>query len=113
MTDLDKLIAEVEALRGEARESAMQALASMGQAQEAYEAQLKTEAELAAAQQREAQLRGALVNYRSTLCEGFCGEDQWSGEGHHHPDLQRDCGGCLAASVLLKTAALSNSGRGE
>lgn len=54
-------------------------------------------------------LRDALVNYRSTLCEGFCGEDQWSDEGHHHPDLQRDCGGCLAASVLLKTAALAQT----
>ena len=32
----------------------MQALASMGQAQDAYEAQLEAEAELAAAQQREA-----------------------------------------------------------
>lgn len=53
-------LAAVEALRAEARESAMQALASMGQAQEAYEAQLKAEAErdriaaaLAAAKQRE------------------------------------------------------------
>ena len=47
-------LAAVEALRVEARENAMQALASMGQAQEAYEAQLEAEAELAAAQQREA-----------------------------------------------------------
>ena len=49
-------LAAVEALRVEARENAMQALASMGQAQEAYEAQLEAEAELAAAQQREAAL---------------------------------------------------------
>lgn len=47
-------LAEVQRLRVEARENAMQALASMGQAQEAYEAQLEAEAELAAAQQREA-----------------------------------------------------------
>lgn len=47
-------LAAVDALRAEARENAMQALASMGQAQEAYEAQLEAEAELAAAQQREA-----------------------------------------------------------
>lgn len=40
-------LAAVEALRVEARENAMQALASMGQAQEAYEAQLEAEAELA------------------------------------------------------------------
>jgi hypothetical protein len=39
--------AENVALRVEARENAMQALASMGQAQEAYEAQLEAEAELA------------------------------------------------------------------
>ena len=51
---------EVEALRVEARENAMQALASMGQAHEAYEAQLEAEAELAAAQQREAALTKAL-----------------------------------------------------
>ena len=50
-------LAEVQRLRVEARENAMQALASMGQAQEAYEAQLEAEAELAAAQQREARLR--------------------------------------------------------
>lgn len=53
-------LAAVEALRVEARENAMQALASMGQAQEAYEAQLEAEAELAAAQQRERVLREAL-----------------------------------------------------
>ena len=53
-------LAAVDALRVEARENAMQALASMGQAQEAYEAQLEAEAELAATQQREAELRGAL-----------------------------------------------------
>ena len=47
-------LAAVKALRVEARENAMQALASMGQAQDAYEAQLEAEAELAAAQQREA-----------------------------------------------------------
>ena len=40
-------LAAVDALRVEARENAMQALASMGQAQEAYEAQLEAEAELA------------------------------------------------------------------
>lgn len=38
-------LAEVQRLRVEARENAMQALASMGQAQEAYEAQLEAEAE--------------------------------------------------------------------
>ena len=53
-------LAAVDALRVEARENAMQALASMGQAQEAYEAQLEAEAELAAAQQREAGLLAAL-----------------------------------------------------
>ena len=59
LADADGLAA-VEALRAEARENAMQALASMGQAQEAYEAQLEAETELAAAQQREAGLLAAL-----------------------------------------------------
>ena len=53
-------LAAVKALRVESRENAMQALASMGQAHEAYEAQLEAEAELAAAQQRERVLREAL-----------------------------------------------------
>lgn len=44
LADTDGL-ALVQSLRAEARESAMQALASMGQAQEAYEAQLKAEAD--------------------------------------------------------------------
>ena len=48
----------------------MQALASMGQAQEAYEAQLEAEAELAAAQQREAGLRGALSYLRTQAKNG-------------------------------------------
>lgn len=59
LADADGLAA-VEALRAEARENAMQALASMGQAQEAYEAQLEAEAELDAAKQREAELLAAL-----------------------------------------------------
>ena len=63
-------LAAVEALRVEARENAMQALASMGQAQEAYEAQLEAEAELAAAQQREAGLRGALSYLRTQAKNG-------------------------------------------
>ena len=70
-------LAAVEALRVEARENAMQALASMGQAQEAYEAQLEAEAELAAAQQREAALTKALEACVASLervdtAEGVC-----------------------------------------
>lgn len=45
--------------------------------------------------------RKALIKYRDDLCDGFCKGDVWSDEGHSHPDCQRDCGGCLAASVLL------------
>ena len=63
-------LAAVKALRVEARENAMQALASMGQAHEAYEAQLEAEAELAAAQQREAGLRGALSYLRTQAKNG-------------------------------------------
>ena len=63
-------LALVAELRAEAREGAMQALASMGQAQEAYEAQLKAEAELAAAQEREAGLRLALRHYMDLARSG-------------------------------------------
>jgi len=49
----------------------------------------------------------ALKNYRETLCEGFCKDDDWADEGHSHPDNQFDCGGCLAASVLINCAALA------
>ena len=70
-------LAAVDALRAEARENAMQALASMGQAQDAYEAQLEAEAELAAAQQRERVLREALEACVASLervdtAEGVC-----------------------------------------
>lgn len=70
-------LAAVDALRVEARENAMQALASMGQAHEAYEAQLEAEAELAAAQQREAALTKALEACVASLervdtAEGVC-----------------------------------------
>lgn len=71
------------------------------------------EAQLAEAQKREAGLTEALKKYRNDLCEGYCGEDEWSDAAHHHPDCQRDCGGCLAASVLLKNAALSAAPTGE
>ena len=56
-------LAAVEALRVEARENAMQALASMGQAQEAYEAQLEAEAELARLRDRERVLVEAATPY--------------------------------------------------
>lgn len=66
--------AAVKALRVEARENAMQALASMGQAQEAYEAQLKAEAErdriaaeLATSRARETALVEALVEQNELL----------------------------------------------
>jgi hypothetical protein len=58
-----------------------------------------------AAEAREAKLREALATYKKTFCEGFCHDDTWSDAGHHHPDFQRDCSGCLAASILLQTTA--------
>lgn len=70
----------------------------------------KARAEAAALRERVARLEGALRHYRETLCEGFCGEDMWADEGHSHPEIQRDCGGCLAASVLL-SAALTDGGK--
>ena len=54
-------LAAVDALRAEARENAMQALASMGQAQEAYGAQLEAEAELATLRAQVERLTGALT----------------------------------------------------
>lgn len=54
-------------------------------------------AELAAENER---LRAALMKYRDDLCEGFCGEDDWSDEGHCHPYFQGNCVGCLAACAL-------------
>ena len=59
-----------------------------------------------------ARLEGALRHYRETLCEGFCGEDMWADEGHSHPEIQRDCGGCLAASVLLSAALTDGAADG-
>ena len=72
----------------------------------------RAEAERDALRERVARLEGALRHYRETLCEGFCGEDMWADEGHSHPEIQRDCGGCLAASVLL-SAALTDGGKDE
>ena len=64
-------LALVAELRAEAREGAMQALASMGQAQEAYEAQLKAEAELAAAQEREAGLRNFVEDFAAAKIDAL------------------------------------------
>ena len=100
LADADGLAA-VEALRVEARENAMQALASMGQAQEAYEAQLEAEAELAAAQQREARLRAALEYYADTFCEGFCKDLPQAGT--YQPEMDLDCSGCKARAALAQT----------
>ena len=94
-------LAAVEALRVEARENAMQALASMGQAHEAYEAQLEAEAELAAAQQREARLRAALEYYADTFCEGFCKDLPQAGT--YQPEMDLDCSGCKARAALAQT----------
>lgn len=49
-------------------------------------------------------LTEVLRQYKSDLCEGFCGEDGWHDAGHSHPDIQRDCGGCRAAAAILKIA---------
>lgn len=62
------------------------------------------EATIATLTEKVEAMRRALKYYKDTFCEGFCGEDCWSDEGHSHPDLQRDCSGCLAASVLIRAA---------
>ena len=102
----------IAALTAQNRELALDVLASSGQAQDAYAAQLAAEAERDALRAKVARLEGALRHYRETLCEGFCGEDMWADEGHSHPEIQRDCGGCLAASVLL-SAALTDGAADE
>lgn len=58
------------------------------------------EARLSAAEAGEDALAEVLRSYRADLCEGFCLEAEWSGEAHNHPEIQRDCGGCLAAAAL-------------
>ncbi len=94
-------LALVQALRGEVRESAMQALASMGQAQEAYEAQLKAEAELAAAQQREAE----------AYALGFeASAEGWNGE---YPTMDFRSDPDWLADRDRELAALSHNGGGE
>jgi len=60
-------LAAVDALRVEARENAMQALASMGQAQEAYEAQLEAEAELAQARADTDALRVEIADLKMNM----------------------------------------------
>ena len=78
-------LAAVEALRVEARENAMQALASMGQAQEAYEAQLEAEAERdrlvaenAALEAKVAGLVAALDKARDPGRQpDYCYDDEW------------------------------------
>jgi len=74
-------LAAVEALRVEARENAMQALASMGQAQEAYEAQLEAEAELARVKAREAVAYrdGWRFAYRQCLATGSVPDPDYKG----------------------------------
>ena len=63
------------------------------------------EARLAAAEAGEDALAEALRSYRADLCEGFCLEAEWSDEAHNHPEIQRDCGGCLAAAALAAYGA--------
>jgi hypothetical protein len=54
--------------------------------------------------------RDALTHYRNTLCEGFCEGDKWSDAGHCNPYFQENCGGCMAASVLLRGATEGTGG---
>lgn len=86
LADLDGLAA-VEALRVEARENAMQALASMGQAQEAYEAQLEAEAELARvrADAALAQARGMerAAEILAKEMQMIVAADRWKGRDLH------------------------------
>ena len=71
-------LAAVEALRVEARENAMQALASMGQAQEAYEAQLEAEAELARVKADAAAAQALMVERAAEAVKSLCDNDEWN-----------------------------------
>nr|MBP8932452.1 hypothetical protein [Paracoccus sp. (in: a-proteobacteria)] len=64
-------LAAVEALRVEARENAMQALASMGQAQEAYEAQLEAEAERDRLRDRERVLADFIAEFAAAKIDAL------------------------------------------
>lgn len=108
-TELARIWTKVEKIR--AKQAAKPKGSALPQAWPAEAERDALAAKLAAAESRVGVLTEALENYRSTLCEGFCGEDTWCDDGHHHPDIQRDCGGCLAASVILKAAALTTSAK--
>ena len=71
-------LAAVKALRVEARENAMQALASMGQAQEAYEAQLEAEAELARVKADAAAAQALMVERAAEAVKSLCDNDEWN-----------------------------------
>jgi hypothetical protein len=57
---------------------------------------------LIALRERVERAEAALAKYLDDLCEGFCKVDEWHDAGHDHPHFQQDCGGCLAASVLIR-----------
>ena len=104
-------IAALTAQLAEKEEQLVSVLQREAATHERHDAKMEAaEAERDALRERVARLEGALRHYRETLCEGFCGEDMWADEGHSHPEIQRDCGGCLAASVLL-SAALTDGGK--
>ena len=76
-------LAAVEALRVEARENAMQALASMGQAQEAYEAQLEAEAELARVKADAAAAQALVVEQCAKGADRRYAAGDMGNPGHH------------------------------
>ena len=76
-------LAAVKALRVEARENAMQALASMGQAQEAYEAQLEAEAELARVKADAAAAQALVVEQCAKGADRRYAAGDMGNPGHH------------------------------
>ena len=76
-------LAEVQRLRVEARENAMQALASMGQAQEAYEAQLEAEAELARVKADAAAAQALVVEQCAKGADRRYAAGDMGNPGHH------------------------------
>ena len=79
-------LAAVEALRVEARENAMQALASMGQAQEAYEAQLEAEAERDRLRDRERVLADFIAEFAAAKIDALRYQPAYGESPEDEPD---------------------------
>ena len=95
---LDEAVARIAALTAQNREMALDVLASSGQAQEAYAAQLAAEAERDALRAKVARLEGARDAMET------CGKCMGSGYGGH-PDSGAMCSDCNGSGGVPATDA--------